>query len=686
MRWCSQPGRCYPSFEGRPRPPCGRRRYAMRPARFVLLCLAALVLTGSVHARTAAAPAAPQGLRGFLLRPTEAVTHEFARTPSFSWLPVRGAIRYEFELSKNLSFTEAGTFWSDEKLKTPAVSVPVALPWMTGTPYAVYARVRAVTRDGVSGWSSPFGFNVRWRTLPQPLQTYPGMSRWSVVGGATSYQVWFPALRKIVGTRTNAVDHREFYTFHQQTQFSGTVAWRVRAVRSLYGRIPTGLPAVSYGPWSPAYTTTNPAIADGAVSPLLAAADTTVSNAATQAQHELTPGFAFAGTRATGGTAADLYRVYVFSDSDCVNVVHRGSIVGSPAYVPRTTGQLKLPISTEDVIIARTSFARDLGKGDTGPRQFMFDSAKVTATETDPEPAKQVASPAPAPAGGSTTPAPTTGGPTGGDPSNTPPENDPSLPATPTASGAPVDLWDSGWPNGRFYWTVVPVRFESADSKRTTLATATPLGGSTFRLADPTGFSPGQLMRIGAGATQETLTISSVNSQTRDIVTTSAATNSHAPSEDVFNLTATLDYWDLELPQDVCASGRVQSFGKGSKPVVAGSSSPFVSGLSPQGRLTAAVGARPTFYGSPLVAWEPALGADQYQLQWSKTRYPWVKAGETLTYATSALLSLAAGDWYYRVRGVNFSLPGTARAMTWSAPVAIRVAKPTFTVVKTSGR
>jgi len=65
----------------------------MRLARLVLLCLAALVLTGSVQARVAAPPAAPKGLRAFLLRPTEAPSHEFARTPSFSWVPVRGAVR-----------------------------------------------------------------------------------------------------------------------------------------------------------------------------------------------------------------------------------------------------------------------------------------------------------------------------------------------------------------------------------------------------------------------------------------------------------------------------------------------------------------------------------------------------------------------------------------------------------------
>ena len=41
------------------------------------------------------------------------------------------------------------------------------------------------------------------------------------------------------------------------------------------------------------------------------------------------------------------------------------------------------------------------------------------------------------------------------------------------------------------------------------------------------------------------------------------------------------------------------------------------------------------------------------------------------------------GTWYYRVRGVDFALPGNARAMSWSDPVSIRIAKPVFRV---SGR
>ena len=38
--------------------------------------------------------------------------------------------------------------------------------------------------------------------------------------------------------------------------------------------------------------------------------------------------------------------------------------------------------------------------------------------------------------------------------------------------------------------------------------------------------------------------------------------------------------------------------------------------------------------------------------------------------------------WWYRVRGLDFALPGTARAMSWSAPVMVRIAKPKFAIVK----
>ena len=93
--------------------------------------------------------------------------------------------------------------------------------------------------------------------------------------------------------------------------------------------------------------------------------------------------------------------------------------------------------------------------------------------------------------------------------------------------------------------------------------------------------------------------------------------------ERVFFAQSLVDYHELDQPQDACAAGRVQAFGKTNEPAVTVSGAPFVTGLSPTGRLVQAAGAKPAFYGTPLVAWKPALGADEYQIQWSPTRYPW---------------------------------------------------------------
>ena len=94
------------------------------------------------------------------------------------------------------------------------------------------------------------------------------------------------------------------------------------------------------------------------------------------------------------------------------------------------------------------------------------------------------------------------------------------------------------------------------------------------------------------------------------------------------------------------------------------------------------------FYGPTLVAWSPALGAHAYQVQWSKTRYPFkvetdpaTKALGKMTAVSSAVLPLTAGTWWYRVRGVSWSLPTGAQQMSWSDPAKVVVSKPTFKVV-----
>jgi hypothetical protein len=561
--------------------------------------LAAVVLAMLAFAPAAnAATAAPTGLKPFLLRADEAPARTFARTPSFAWRPVRGAVRYEFELATKSKFTEGTMIWRSETLKGPTVAIPLALPWMTGTPYALWAHVRAVTRKGVTKWSAPYGFNMRWTNLPQAQLSPPGLVRWSTVDGATGYQVWFLAPRKRIATKTNVADEREHWTFHQDSFFTGTVPWRVRAVRSKLGATLNGVPAVTYGPWSPVYVEFNPPVSYATMSLYSMASDVSANQAT---PFRLMPGLTYNGNVALRdqfappGTARELYRPYISTDVDCVNIVYKGSIVGSPAWAPRTTGPLVFPTTPEELEEARTKWV----VGDNGKQgnTFSVDHTPIQENES----LKEVSA---APGGGET------GGTGSGGSGEAAPSDEDKVEAA-ALSPPLVDLWDNGWPEHRYYLTVVPVGIFDFDDD------------------------------------------------------------------------GKLEYWDTELPQDVCGSGRVFQFGKVSEAVVAtAGAAPYVSGLSPNGRLFTADRAKPSVYGSPLVAWKPALGADRYELQWSKRAYPWTKAGTLETPSTSAILPLTPGRWFYRVRGLSLALPAGGRQMSWSDPVALRVAKPKFRVVR----
>jgi hypothetical protein len=557
--------------------------------------LAAVVLATLAFAPAANATLpAPTGLKPFLLRADEAPTHTFPRTPSFAWQPARGATRYEFELSSRRTFADGSLIWRSAALKMPTAAIPVALPWMTGSPYALWAHVRAVTRRGVTKWSAPFGFNMRWTNIPQADASPPGLVRWHSVEGATGYHVWFLGPNKRVATKTNVADEREHWTFHQDSSWTGVVRWRVRAVRSKIGTTVNGLPAVSFGPWSPVYVHLNPPVAAGSTMSLFSMASDAYSAQATP--FRLMPALSYNGNVALSdefnpGVQRELYRVYVTTDVDCVNVVYRGSVTGAPAWAPRTTGGLVLPGNTSELLLARDAWI--VGDGKNG-KTFSVDNAPITENESLREAAGGSGG------GGS-------GGGSGGEGSS---DND----KVEEASLEPplVDLWDNGWPENRYFYTVVPVRMRSSASDANVI-----------------------------------------------------------------------EYQDTELPQDVCAAGRVFTFGKLSEAVVASAgAAPYVSGLSTSGRLFTATRAKPSVYGSPLVAWRPALGADKYEVQWSRKAYPWTKAGSIETPSTSLNLPLTTGRWYYRVRGISLALPAGGRQMTWSDPVALRVAKPVFKIIR----
>lgn len=568
----------------------------MRAARLatVAVVILATLLVASAAAKNADPAAAPKNLRGFLLRPNEAVTHTFSRTPALAWSPVQAAMCYELELATSRTFDESSIVWTNvpttaasgkgcrsvavtfpapegdpasqeggsgvvrtviPPIRIPAASINLVLPWFTGKPYALYAHVRAVTTRGATSWSTAYGFNIRWEDLPIPMPARPGLVRWTPVEGATAYDVWYPDIRKIARTHTNVADQRELYIFHLEDSWWATVRWRVRAVRQVVGSLPNGLPAVSYGPWSPVYTATNPVWAAGKLQ-IKAAISDAVSESKASA-HQLMPALTFTGDLGLDGRAYRLFRFYAATDRDCVNVVFKGSVVGGPAFAPRTSGPLKLPTNQTELDAAIAGILAS-AKDETA-KTFTAEGSELRATEalTEDAPAR-------------------------------------------------VDLPDLDFRTTHYYWTVVPVGIFVTE-------------GGTF------------------------------------------------------------EYYDVETPQDACEAGRVASFGKESRPALTSSGTPYVSGLTPKGRLLAQAGRRPVVYSTPLVAWRPVVGATAYEVQWSRVKYPWRKRGSLVTHSTSAVLKLSPGLWYYRVRGLNQAQVGTP-AMTWSALVAVKIVKPTFQI------
>jgi hypothetical protein len=482
------------------------------------------------------------------------------------------------------------------------------------------------------------------------------------------------------------LDEREFYSFHQSAKWISNVRWRVRAVRADYfGHRINGLPASPFGPWSPIYNSTNPPIANAPIELSSTISDTVSNGSATSAAHKMMPAFTWTGNETLGGQPAELYRVEIFTDRQCLNPVYFGAAVGSPSWAPRLTGTLALPESDTGVVAARSGY---LGDG-TESTSRTYDNTKITpneqledATPTTDIPGDAPAAPNTSPADDATTSTP--GADASGSSSASTAGNG-ALNVSAGILGAPIDLWDVDWPQAGYYWTVLPVQAVGLGAASTTVSAPGVLkGDKTIPVADSSGFHVGDSITVGVVPNVDTLTVTSVGTGT---VTVSTATGfSHVVGEPVLRSGGSITYQDMELAQDVCAAGRVQRFGISSDPTLTTAQAPFATGLSSTGRLTSAAQTK-MFYGAPLVAWTPAFGAGIYEVQYSKKAYPFTpqidprtsKPG-IMTFATSDVLPLGPGTWYYRVRGIDFNLPTGVQQMSWSDPQKLVVAKPTFKV------
>lgn len=654
----------------------------------ILAAVAVAVMFAATSAVSSAAPGQPSGLHGFLLRADEPMTEIFHRTPSFAWDPYPAATGYQFQLSMSSTFRENAIFYNTNTLTTPVAAPSLILPWITGSPHSLYARVRATLDNGdVTPWSDDYGFDVVPPAPPTPLPSDPGLLRWTPIEGATGYQVWLidvPKKGQASGlgkenAHTNVLDERDFYTFHQSRQWTSSVRWRVRAVRSNEAGGPAdGLPATTYGAWSPIYSSSNPAVSGGPITLGHTISDITSDGSGSSNAHRLMPGFTWSGNQTLSGATAELFRVYVFTDRQCLNRVFTSAVVGSPSYAPRTGGTLALPSDSAGIAAARGQYLDDGAE----PSGEMFDGTPVTAQESAAAAAPTTTPPAdPGPAG-----APSLGSPAG---SGSPGGGS----GSPSSAGAPVDLWDTdSWPKGGYYWTVVGVAAVPATVGASTVAAPGASKGSTLLpVSDVSQFAQGQSITIGVAPDSDTATIGAIGNGL--ITLTSPLNFGHAAGEPIASTASSgVLYQDMEMPQDVCqyvdASGkhtRVHGFGISSEPALTTAQEPFATGLSPTGRLVSAARTG-TFYGQPLVAWTPSLAANTYQVQWSRKAYPFTPQGSIMTPANAAVLNLGVGTWYYRVRGFDYNLPTGAQALSWSDTEQLVVAAPTFKLVTTTGK
>jgi hypothetical protein len=649
----------------------------------IALLLAVAALAASAHASSAGL-AVPSGLHGFVLRADEVTSTSFHRTPSFAWNPVAGATRYQFQLATTSTFRDNGILYDNARLLTPVEAPPLTLPWITGSPHALYARIRAFSAAGVTPWSVPFGFDVVPPAPPTPLPSYPGLLRWTPIEGAQGYQVWLIDTGKMEYVRTNVLDEREFYTFHQAPSWIGTVRWRIRAVRGDTAARINGMPVSQVGAWSPIYSSSNSAPSGGPITLIGTLSDVFSNGSPTAPAQRLMPSFLWSGNQSLVGTQAELFRVYVYTDRQCLNLVYSSALVGSPAYAPRPFGPLALPGDASSVSAARGSYLVD-GLEAGG---LSFDGAAVTPTEqsADATPTTQV--PGDVPSGANGAPPPGGGSAPGGSASGGSASGASGISVI-GRTGAPVDLWDTNWPESGYYWTVAPVSSTPLGAAASTVAApGASVGSALVPVADGSAFKVGLAVTIGTPPSSDTSTIVSVSGNS--ITLAGALKFGHAAGEGVVANGGSVVYKDMELPQDVCAAGRVQRFGIESEPSLTTAQAPFATGLSSTGRLTSAANTF-SFYGQPLVAWTPALGAGIYQVQWSKTRYPFVAELDPrtntkgfMTFSTSSVLPLQPGTWWYRVRGFDYNLPTGVQQMSWSDPQKLVVSKPRFKVVPTA--
>src|SRR5436305_8261292 len=110
---------------------------------------------------------------------------------------------------------------------------------------------------------------------------------------------------------------------------------------------------------SPIYTSTNPGVTGGAIKLVGTVSDIFSNGSPGSPAHRLMPGFLWTGNQTIDGKTVELYRMYIFTDKQCLNRVYTSAVIGSPAYAPRPFGPLQLPTSAAGEVSARSGYLHD---------------------------------------------------------------------------------------------------------------------------------------------------------------------------------------------------------------------------------------------------------------------------------------------------------------------------------------
>ena len=558
----------------------------MRTARLLALLAALAALAVAAGSAQLGDDRARPACTASCCAPTSRSQTSFSRTPSFAWNPVPGALSYEFQLSLSDTFRDNSIVYADPNAADAGrgaadhAAVDHRLP---ARALRARARDHARRRDAVERelrlrHGAAGAADAARRAIPACSAGRRSRARTATRSGSSTRT-------SSRSSTTNSLDEREFYTFHQTAAWTGTVRWRIRALRidaTGGADASTGFRRCTYGAWSPIYTRRTRRVTGGPITLVGTVSDVFSNGATNSPAHKLTPAFLWTGNQTIDGTGRRaLPRLRLHRQAVPEPRVHeRGhrqpGVRAAPARPAlaahdarrRRRRALRLPRATAPSPPATrtttpTTRSRRPSPQPTRrrrrhrrPRRARR-AHRVVVRRRSSSPHDLV------------------------DVRRRRRQRHRPVPRRP-ATGAPVDLWDTNWPSSGYYWTVVGVAATHAGAQSTTVGAAgAAKGATTLPVASGAGFNVGDPITIGGeSATRDRRVGQHAHPRRR------RCWLGHGAGEPVIRTAGNLSYHDLELPQDVCAAGRVMRFGKESEPSLVASGDLFASGLSSDGRLT----------------------------------------------------------------------------------------------------